>query len=209
MSLITVEQARSGHPILKVDGRGLCSSFDPIKEATSWAEKAVVDAGDAESVFVLGLGAGYHSEALRARLPGRLVVTIEGDSSLAKEAISIHPQLKAAPIVVEPEWHRLIEHAVFRDALAGRYAIVKHGPSCQIHSDYFNGVERLLIGREKIAFLLQLKTRPDLYSLFDPAAIESMSPELVSIKTIQGLFSVGAATSRERRMWKLLEELIA
>lgn len=209
MSLITVEASRSGHPILKKDGRFLDSSFDPVKDATIWAERVAREAGDAESVFVLGVGTGYHIEALKVLLPSRMIVAIDCDSAVVSEATRINSALRSLSVVCETEWHRLIEHAAFRDGLGGRYAIAKHGPSCQIQMTYFHAVERLLIGREKIAFLLQLKTRPELYALFDPAAIEAMGPDLVSIKTLQNLFSESSANRRERRLWKVLEELIA
>lgn len=220
MSSVSIESSRSGHPILLKDGRLLGSSFDPVKEAATWVERESSRLEGDETAVVLGLGAGYHIAALRALKPRLPILVVESDAAVAKAAASIAfvasaiaSEFREGRVIVEPEPHRLIEHGAFRDALGGRIAILKHGPSCILDPAYHSAVEVLLTGREPWAFLLQLKTRPDLHALLDADAIRALgtcsAPGLVSVKTLQKLFSARATCTRERRLWKLLEELVA
>jgi hypothetical protein len=58
--------------------------------------------------------------------------------------------------------------------------------------------------------LLQLRMRPELHALFDEEKIAKLqaSTSPISILTIRSLFSAQAQNSRERRLWRVLEELI-
>jgi hypothetical protein len=206
--LISIEQARSGHPVLKKHGRFLGSSFDPHKEAASWADRIVNGLGAHDLVIVLGLGCGYHVAELRSRLGAERVVVIENDAEVVSQVLGIFPELVGTQIIVETDWLNLAANDRFRDALANVFRIAIHGPSCQIEPDFFRSVERLLIGRDKVSFLLQLKARPDIWAVLDPQKIASMPDEVISIKTLQGIFSASGAASRERRIWRVLEELV-
>jgi hypothetical protein len=206
--LISVEQARSGHPVLKKRGRFLGSSFDPLKEASSWADRIDNGLGARDFVIVLGLGCGYHVAELCGRLGAERVVVIENDTELVAQVLGIFPELVKARIIVETDWLNLAANDAFRDALANVFRIAIHGPSCQIEPEYFRSVERLLIGRDKVSFLLQLKARPDIWTLLDPQKVAAVPDEVISIKTLQSLFADTGAASRERRMWRVLEELV-
>jgi spore maturation protein CgeB len=81
-----VEPAASGAPTLTTDGVLLHNRHDPVAEAKRWA----AGQGDAEpgvTAVVLGLGLGYHVEALAARWPGRIVV-VEPDAALLRTALA-------------------------------------------------------------------------------------------------------------------------
>ena len=53
-------QARNSERIAKLNGRILCSSIDPSREARKWVDLHSEISEDCETIFVLGLGCGYH-----------------------------------------------------------------------------------------------------------------------------------------------------
>ena len=137
------------------------------------------------------------------------LIVIENDAELARTAIELNPTIHVSEVIIEGDWLKLAEHARFRDAVCRPYRSVIHAPSLQIEPMYFGSVERLLRGRDKLGFLVLLKTRPELLSSLLPEAIAKISDdEAVSIKTMRELFSPQAGSSRDRRIWRVLEELV-
>jgi hypothetical protein len=211
--MISVELARGGQPVLKKGGRWLASSFDPVKEAVAWAKQAVQALGPNESILVLGLGSGYHVAELSKILSRDRYLVIESDPEIASTVFDLLPELHESRILVDSDWTKLVTDDRFRDSLAGVYRFAKYGPSCQMATEYYRLVENLLIGRDRISFLLQLKARPDIWALLDPEKVAAFgaesSTELVSILTLQKLFSDKANHNRDRQIWRVLEELVA
>jgi len=210
--IITSEIARSGHPVLKKSGRWLASSFDPVREARQWADAVVSGPGKTDVIIVLGLGCGYHVAELIARRPERSVLTIECDPVVRDHALRFCPELRNQTIIVENEWMKLIEKPAMRDVLVGVYRVAVHAPSLALEPNFFASVDNLLRGRDRLSFLLLLKTRPELLAILDPDRLgeigELKTDEAVSIKTMQRLFSQRSMSSRERRLWRVLEELV-
>lgn len=198
--------AKNGKMVLRRDGRLLASLFDPEQEARVWTDRALAELLPGESVIIMGLGAGYHSAEMVRRSPGRMILTIENDQETVKAAREIQAGL--GQILIEPDWMKLPDHPLFRDAVGGTYRVFQHGPSMQIDPAFFGAVEKLLRGRDKLTFLVLLKTRPELFSYLNPEAIAAIGDEPVSIKTVRSLFSQASLASRERRIWRVLEELI-
>ena len=210
------ETARNGQPILKVEGLSIVSSFDPMKEAQRWAEGAVREIGDRQNVVVLGAGCGYHLIALRARLPWINLLTIEASdeiASFAREQLAANEAFETAQygeILVASRPIELTESLILRDFMVNRYAVVTHPGQALLRQDWTQSMATFLTGRDPLSFLLQLRMRPELYALFTEekiAQIQSLAGP-ISIATIRSLFSAQAQSSRERRIWRVLEELI-
>lgn len=201
--------AKTGHRVLRKNGKLLASAFDPVREATAWAEK-VMGAGEpsCDTLIVVGMGSGYHVAALKSRYPDISLLVIDNDAEVVDRAREICPEVAGIPTVAEPKWMDLIKSASLSDALNGVYKIALHGPSFQSNPNDFSLIERLLRGRDKLSFLLLLKACPELLPLLDPEAVSRIGEEAISIKTVSELFSPHAAASRERRLWRVLEELI-
>jgi hypothetical protein len=140
------------------------------------------------------------------------VLVIEPDAELAEQALNLNRRLKHSDLVIESDAAKLIDQPRLLDGLSAPYQIAKHGPSCQIAASYFAKVERLLLARDLDSLLLQLKVRPELEVLFDQTALEGVratfAHETVSIKTLQRVFASSATLSQERKIWKILEELV-
>lgn len=60
------------------------SKYDPLKEATTWANTAAVEVYDVGNIVVIGLAAGYHIIELAKRLPDRQIDVLEFNEAYAK-----------------------------------------------------------------------------------------------------------------------------
>lgn len=206
---IDSEVSRSGHGVIRKDGKWLASSVDPLREAKQWCE--TLAAGTGETIIVLGIGCGYHIAELKVRRPQSPVLAIDCDARVAARARDFCPVLEADGLVIEPDWQKLVGNSAVRDALGGPYRVARHAPSLAVEPEYFQAVDRLLRGRDKLSFLFLLKARPEILGLLDADALCDegiFKDEAVSIKTMQKLFASRPNSTRERRLWRILEELV-
>ena len=216
MSGVTRELARNGQPIVKIDGRSIVSSFDPMKEAKAWAESAVKEIADRDTVIVLGAGCGYHLIALHELRPSLNILTIEASDEIAtfaREQLASNNEVDPrvyGEILVAARPIELTENLLLRDFMANRYAVVTHAGLAQMRAEWTQEMAKFLTGRDYLSFLLQLRMRPELHALFDEEKIAQLQMQSgpISILTIRSLFSAQAQSSRERRLWRVLEELI-
>lgn len=207
--MIVVETSRTGAPIMKVDGRALASAVDPLREAASWAKSVEATLAPGTAAIVIGVGCGYHVAALKVLCPRSQVVAIESSTEVAAKALEFNPgALKPGDVIVENDRLKLTEHANIRDAIGGVFVPVIHGPTAQLRPEWSSQMSAFLMARDKLSFLLQLRMRPDLFALLDPKKIEAIGNEPISIKTLQKLFKDSVASSHERRLWRVLEELV-
>ncbi len=72
--------SKSGAMIIKENDVALCSTYDPLEEATAWVERANLK--NIEQVVVLGLGAGHHIEELLKQNPKIKITVIDVRSEL-------------------------------------------------------------------------------------------------------------------------------
>src|SRR5438093_23600 len=120
------EPTPAGDPTLTADGVLLHSRHDPRREAARWAEaqrERLGERADATAV-VLGLGLGYHLEALAAAWPGPIVV-VESDRALWRTALAAR-DLRAVLARVTVAEEPLAEEAI--DAW-GVPVVLPHAPS--------------------------------------------------------------------------------
>jgi len=214
VNVLEIVNARKGHPVVIQDGRFLASSIDPVREAEQWLSRIMPELKQSEgrgSLILFGLGSGYQAKVLSEILGSHAFIVIEPVAELIELVRTIHPELSKVTII-SGEVTALIENPVFKDFACSRFTTLKNQNSMQLHPTYFAAVQSLLIGRERLGFLLQLKMRPELHAALDASRIEQAmtndQTELVSIKTLQKIFSPQSQVTRERRMWKLLEELV-
>lgn len=201
------ELARNGEAILKIDGLALVSTFDPSKEAAAWALKSVTEIGTHTSVIMIGGGCGYHVKALKNLRPELSVAVIEQNEAVAAFIGDVHPEIK--DVIVAETALELTQSMRLRDFLAGRFATLSHPAQAQMRPEWNASIARFLTARDPLSFLMQLRMRPELYSLFEADKILKLDPNApLSILTVRSLFKDDAKSSRERRIWRVLEELI-
>ncbi len=81
-----IVSSKSGKPSLKIRGIAIHSLYDPEKEAETWVRHYTPEFENADVVYVLGFGLGYHILALCRKYKGRIVV-IEPDIKTLKIAL--------------------------------------------------------------------------------------------------------------------------
>ena len=208
--LLKHETARNGEAVFTVDGRSIVSTFDPSKEAHAWAVKALEQIADRNCAIIIGAACGYHIKALKNLRSDLQILTIEASEAIASGVLDIHPQINASEILIASTPMELTDSLKFRDFIIGRFAILTHPAQALMRESWTAELTRFLTGRDSLAFLLQLRMRPELYALFDEEKIAALAGQQapISILTIRNLFKPDAKASRERRIWRVLEELI-
>jgi trans-aconitate methyltransferase len=208
--MIEVEMSRSGHQVLKKDGRFLSSSFDPIKEAKTWVDRLAPQLENTLSVALLGLGSGYHWRELKTRFPRIKVTVIEGDAGVFEKALSIHPELTMATVAIGEEVSDLLQLTAVHALLSQPFRLFKHPSSVELQSIFYTQVESFLLARMPSSFLNNLVLRSELQNEITPDALAEIGSEVVTIKTIEKLLqlSPARAISDERTLWNILSELV-
>lgn len=75
---LEITPTRSGHPTARAQGRYLHSTYDPLKEAATWADAHRRSCLNGEIVLIFGVGLLYQVEALCRELPksAQIVVAV-------------------------------------------------------------------------------------------------------------------------------------
>ena len=207
--MIETATAKNGSLIYLKDGKYLASSFDPQKEAEAWWKTCSQRAKYARTVFVLGLGAGYHIQVLKRELAQTKIVVIEPD----QELVTIYQSTNSEEleILCEQDWRRLFNYSPVSSGVQSTYAVLLHPPSYGVETEYFGNAYKFLLGRSMDGLFALLKNRPDLLAELDEAKLADLarSPDPVSIRTITKAMKAKAYADQDRRIWKVLEELLA
>ena len=209
--MIHSETSRSGHVILKKDGRLLASSFDPLREAQVWARQAARSPGfeQAETLIVLGLGCGYHVATLAAH--PKAIVVVEPNIEIAKATLEIFSFENNVKVLVEPLARQLLSHREIARALKTPTAVLQHQPSLSCDPAFYESAQAIFLSRDMASFLMHLRGRPELYASLDETVLQKLAAtsDPVTIHTLRQLFRREGKMNHERRIWKALEELLA
>lgn len=186
MTQIEFSTSRSGAPtavVLCTDGaaRALYSRYDPAKQAVR--EAGAWDAAGASVVIVLGLGLGYHLEALAARLPESVkFIVFEKRPELAQAALEradFSALIQSGRLVLNVEFDN--ERAAA--ATIGPAAVFRHPALFDIDMDYYYPLLRAHTralrpgGLRVLSFMLDGAAVP--YSLMDShAAFRALGHEV-------------------------------
>ena len=81
-----IVNTKSGRPSLKVNDMAIHSLYDPEREAEIWVKHHTPEFENADMVYVLGFGLGYHVLALCKKYEGKIVV-IEPDVKILRIAL--------------------------------------------------------------------------------------------------------------------------
>lgn len=208
--MIESAQAKNGSLIYLKDGKYLASSFDPQKEAEAWWKTCERQAKHARTVFILGLACGYHIEVVQRELPQAKVVVIESDAELIAAYRKDHAETNFE-ILHEQEWRRFFQHSSVSGGVQGTYAVLLHTTSYNLNKEFFGNAHKFLLARSVEGLFGLLKNRPDLLSELDETKLADLarSGEPVTIRTIAKTMKTTSYLNENRRLWKVLEELIA
>lgn len=208
--MIEVVQAKNGSPVLIKNGKYLASSFDPQKEAETWWSHCHRLVKHAEGIFVLGLGSGYHIEAIKIHRSDLPLTVIECDKEIV-DAIQSRVASNQVEILWETDWRRVYQAPGVSEKVRNNYAVLMHPGSYAVEPEYFSNAHKFLLARSVEGLFALLKNRPELFAELDPAKLADLarSGEPVTIKTLSQLMKPTTFADPNRRLWKVLEELVA
>ncbi len=209
--MIEAAYAKNGSLIHLKDGKYLASSFDPQKEAEAWWRSSQRLTKYARTLFVLGLGSGFHIEVARREMPDTKIVVIEIDQQLIDLFKANSNELKNTEIICEADWRKLFQHSSISGGVQDKYAVLLHPPSLSVEKEYFANAYKFLLARSVEGLFALLKTRPDLLSELDEAKLADLARtgDAVTIRTLTSSMKTTAYLNENRRIWKVLEDLIA
>lgn len=159
------EQNRSGHRVPRWNGNLLASRADPIREARGWAERHSPLARGVQSIFVLGVGGGFHISELAKQNPKKNIVAIDFVEELVTKFNSSKPPPEISALYFESA-SRILSNEDVRAALSLSHTICRHAPSIKCAPEEYSEADRLLLGRDPQAFYSQLQARPEDYGFF-------------------------------------------
>lgn len=208
--MIEVVQAKNGSAVHVKNGKYLASSFDPQKEAETWWTHCQRLVKHSQTAFVLGLGSGYHVAILSRQISQQTVVVIECDQQLidlnAKQFANTNVQ-----VVHVADWRKLYQNEIVQKAVVQNYSVLLHSPSLNAEQEFFANAHKFLLARNVEGLFALLRSRPELLEEIDEIKLADLarSTEPVTIKTLTRLMKPGSYTNPNRRLWKVLEELVS
>jgi len=146
ISTYEVKTARSGHEVPVVNGVHLHSIYNPTKEAENLAEAQLEILEKKNEVLILGLGFGYHVNAIVEKLTefhqeNFSVIVIEPNSQVFEECSALNLINKKNVLVYSgfssSELYRDIDLIHF---LLRKPAMIAHPPSFNLYHSYFKNI---------------------------------------------------------------------
>lgn len=183
--MVQREISKSGVPILTASGRLLCSRVDPMKEAQRWvaSHRQVIET--VPSILVLGIGSGFHVAELCRQFPGKKILVIESNFDLAASVEDLLGfEMPGVDILTEQKVETVLRSSRLHKAITQVYSILAHAPSMSLDPDFYDEVLKYLIGREKSAFLFQMKLRGEFDQIFDLQKLMTSESTLLSIEDL-------------------------
>jgi spore maturation protein CgeB len=135
-------ETRSGMPTLKVDNISLHSLYEPLKESREWVCHYQTVINSSSSIYVLGLGLGYHLLEL-CEYTGKEITVFEPRVNViraALETVDLSPVISRVRIVTESKITGSTDDI----------AILAHKPSVELNRDFFKSVQKKLKSRSLI-----------------------------------------------------------
>lgn len=216
-----IESSRTGHDVLFIDGKATASTIDPVKEAAAWvaANYSVASLVKGEALVVLGAGSGFHISALRAELgeqTDRKIVVIDTCKSsidFVRSRLSHLPEIKFILVSAGTTFSDFYRRNDVVDWAFEPFTLLRHRSSMVRNSD-LSQMEECLVGRSVQAFRAQLEARPSLASALNSARLKKLaeakltSKSLISVRDLTSVWEVSSEPSTERRLLRVLEELV-
>lgn len=222
---VHVEASRNGHDVLFIDGKATASTVDPVKEAASWFASNHTNAShdNAEVCVVLGAGSGYHVAALHANLRStsgeqserKIVVIDTCKSSLefVQSRLSPSPEIEYILVSAGTTFSEFYSRSDVVMWAFEPFTLLRHRSSMARNGDLIQ-IEECLVGRTVQAFRAQLEARPVLASALNSGRLKKLaeakliSKGLISVRDLTSVWEVSSEASTERRLLRVLEELV-
>jgi spore maturation protein CgeB len=147
--VLQIQSAKNGLPTALANGKWIHSEYDPVREATMWADAQAAQVQSGELAIVLGIGLLYHVEALRRRL------SRDQDMAVVVPSLQeLHDALRARPLgewVTQVTWLYGPPEEIAARLTAARspLRLLSYEPAARLHDGFCRAFERSL--RQQIA----------------------------------------------------------
>lgn len=142
--LITITASREGSASATHAGQWIHSSYDPRKEARTWAETQLREWKAGELGVVLGVGLLYHVEALAAMKPaGTRLAVVVPDAAILKDSASVRP-VGAWFNAIEWIWGTPQEMAEQLTSKSAPLRFFTYAPAARLHAEAHQQLEAAL-----------------------------------------------------------------
>ncbi|MBX3021092.1 MAG: hypothetical protein KF799_05390 [Bdellovibrionales bacterium] len=194
-----------GHKVIRRAGRLLASGSDPVAEAIAWLARRRAFLDKVKTVFVLGLGSGYHVNVLLSATSAHLVV-IEPDAALIEAVAAIHTFPKNRVRVECVSNSRSLRAAVsVREGVKQSFVVLAHPPSQADRKDLFADCAAQLNGRDWGSLTWQWKLKEG-QMLDSTPRVDGHTA--LTIYDLEQTELVQNSEERERMLIKALRELV-
>lgn len=190
-----LKESRNGDIIPVIDGVHLHSIYDPQKEALNFVECNLAGIESNTNFIILGLGFGYHIQALinhldSIKVKNYSIVVIEENTQLTQDFINSREFSSSKVSIYNPKTiDILFEDFNFISFLKTRPSILKHDLSFEINEDFY---KMLLTYKAPTSFSkFQHLLSDEAQKMYFSSLEESLNERLNIIKTQTG------ATHRE------------
>lgn len=213
-----IEIARTGSEVLIVGNLATASLVNPEREAQHWAETQIArlkKARSSEAVVVLGVGSAFHLRALTAIADGRPIIAVDTCRESIEFAKSRTPNVTFvwahAPIqtAAVQAAYSFLSRPEIASWLRQPFTFLKHKPTVSRAGEPLRRIESWITGRTPEALAAHLRMRPEIAAALDPARASRIAEiPLVSIRDLAKMWDVSAELKSDRRIFRVLEELV-
>jgi hypothetical protein len=215
---VEIAKAKSGHDVLMIDGKASASLVDPVKEAKAWSETVAssIPRGE-ERLIVLGVGSGFHIRALREALPRISILAIDTceasvdfASKMSLPAVQFQFVSKEK-LSVGPGY--FMTQTEVRDWILEPFSLIRHRSTMARNKDLLR-IEDWIIGRSAESLREHLGLRPSLAALLNAKRLQEVAllkinaVDVFSMRDFVGCCDIKSDPSHERRLFRVLEELV-
>lgn len=139
---IEISPSRSGAPSLRIGSIQVHSSYDPVREADTIAEKALAGIDDSEPIVICGFGLGYVTEAIQKRHSASIIV-VEQDFGIFRKALENRDlqTLSDLDLIIGDDIDNAVDQ--IRQYIGSKpIKFIEHAPSVKLHSGYYEELMR-------------------------------------------------------------------
>lgn len=210
-----IEKSRNGYDVLYIDEKATASMMDPIKEAGQWlaASFKANDLTANETIVVLGAGSGYHIQALMKATTQKIVVLDTCQESLEFVKSRTENRVSCLWISKGTTFTEFFARADILEWIFDPFTVLRHRSSMVRNRD-LEKIEECLLGRSIESFRAQLEARPTIAAALNGPKMKKLAESkiltngLVSIRDLTSAWEVASEPTQERRLLRVLEELV-
>ena len=217
-SATTVGTSRTGAEVLIVGNLATASLVNPEREAMQWADQQVrriASIGVGETVVVIGIASAFHIRALREKISTRdrgfvgRIVAIDTCADSVAFANARHSGFDFVHVDLAVGVDAFLARPEISSWIMQPYTLLKHKPTMSRVGVSLRTLESWILGRTPETFLAHLRLRPEIAAGLHPARSQRIADvSLLSIRDLSKMWDISAELKTDRRIFRVLEELV-